>query len=118
MRGHTYTEENDMWKCNDCDFKGKNVWTLQIHNGMHHSKPVECGLCDFQAKDFDNLNLHIKTCEIYECNECEHVSNNISSIKKHMKSNNDCSIGTIHHVKISRYSDNEADQKEYEQHEL
>ena len=61
MREHTYTGENDMWKCNDCDFKGKNVWTLQIHNGMSHSKPVECGLCDFQAKDFDNQNLHIKS---------------------------------------------------------
>ena len=61
-KSHSYTFENNTCKCNECDFTGKNAWTLQSHNGKVHSKNFKCGLCDFLAKD---LNLHLITCVIY-----------------------------------------------------
>ena len=91
---------------------------MQIHNGKVHSQNFECGLCDFPAKDLETLNLHLITCEIYECNKCEHVVKKISSIKKHMHISKDCNSSTIHHVKIDRNDNEEADNKEYEQNEL
>ena len=63
--------------------------------------------------------MHLKTCEIYECNDCEHVAKTISSIKKHIQNNKkDCYETTIHHVKLDRENDEEAVDKEYEQEEL
>ena len=117
-KSHSYTFENNACKCNECDFTGKNAWTLQSHNGKVHSKNFKCGLCDFPAKDLETLNLHLITCEIYECNKCEHVAKKISSIKKHMHISKDCNSSTIHHVKIDRNDNEEADNKEYEQIEL
>ena len=58
------------------------------HTNLHwkgSNKSIECGLCYFQTQDLETLNLHLKTCEIYECNECEIVSKEISGIKKHLK---------------------------------
>ena len=39
----------------------------------HHNKQIECGLCEYQAKDLDGLNIHLKTCKTYEFTECEYV---------------------------------------------
>ena len=60
----------------------------------------------------------MKTCEIYECNECEFVVKQISGIKKHIKNNNDCRDSLLHHVKIDRANDEEAAAQEYQQSEL
>ena len=63
--------------------------------------------------------MHLKTCEIYECANCEHVAKTISSIKKHMHINKkECHDSAIHHVKLDRNNCEEADYKEYEQEEL
>ena len=86
-KSHSYTFSDNRVKCNECDFVGNNAWTLQIHNGKSHSQNIDCGLCDFPAKDIETLNMHLKTCEIYECANCEHVTKSISSIKKHMHMN-------------------------------
>ena len=75
---------------------------------------IECGLCDYPAKDLENLNLHLTTCEIYECMQCEFVAKQITGIRKHMKA----SLSTIHHVKIDRNNDKEAAFTEYEQSAL
>ena len=62
--------------------------------------------------------LHLKTCEIYECNECECVAKQISGIKKHIKNNNGCRDTSIHHVKIDRDNGEEAAAKEHQQCDL
>ena len=117
-KSHSYTFEDNNCKCKECDYVGKNAWTLQIHNGKAHSQSIDCGLCDFPAKDLETLNLHLKTCEIYECDNCEHVAKNISSIKKHIHTSKECNTSTVHHVKIDRNDDEEANEKEYEQADL
>ena len=35
-------------------------------------------------ESLENLELHLKTCEKYECEECEFTSKQISGIKKHI----------------------------------
>ena len=117
-KSHSYTIEKEKCKCNTCDFIGNNAWSLQIHNGKIHMENLECGLCDCKTKDFETLNLHLKTCEIYECNKCEFVANQLSGIRKHMRESNDCSLSTFHHIKIDRNNDEEAAFTEYEQSEL
>ena len=62
---------------------GKNAWTLQIHNGKAHSQSIDCGLCDFPAKDLETLNLHLKTFKMYECDQCEHVAKHFQYQEAH-----------------------------------
>ena len=125
MKSHTYISQNDEdteFKCTDCDFFGKCEWTMQIHFGKNHnSGNIECGLCDFQAKDLECLEMHLKTCEIYECANCIKVFKHLSDIRKHMtdKENVDsCGLSNIFHVKIDRNNSSEASYKEYTQKEL
>ena len=83
-----------------CDSTGINAWTMQIHYGKSHSINFECGLCDFKAKNLENLQIHVKTCEIYECENCEFVSKQLSGIKKQMREDNkECGSSSIFHIK-------------------
>ena len=116
---HTYKYENSELKCEECGFTGKNDWSMQIHHGKCHSKNIECGLCEFIAKDNECLEMHLKTCETYECKHCEYVAKTISDMKRHIAAKkNECGSSCIFHVKIDRNNDNAADWKEYKQTEL
>ena len=78
-----------------------------------------CGLCAFEAKTLENLDLHIKTCEIYECAECEYISKQLSGIKEHIsESSTKCSLSSIFHLKMDRENEAVANCKEYKQSEL
>ena len=102
-----------------CDFIGKSEWTLQIHNGKYQSEKIECGLCDSKFTTLDGLDVHLKTCEIYECTNCEFVAKQLSEIKKHVKANkSECAESNIFHIKIDRKNKNETSFKEYEQKEI
>ena len=51
MLTHTYSiTQNNQLKCEECTFIGDNEWTMYIHFGKQHSKPIECGLSQFKAK--------------------------------------------------------------------
>ena len=57
---------------------------MQIRNGKHHRNQIECGLCEFQDKHLNSIDMHLTTSETYECVECEHVSKQLSEMKKHL----------------------------------
>ena len=78
MISHTYIYENSEFKCDVCAFVGKNDWTMQINHGNMHNKKTECGLCKYDTTENKNLDIHLKTCEIYELKECGHVTKQIS----------------------------------------
>ena len=120
MLSHTYTYiDNDECKCEECEFKGTNEWTMQLHHGKIHNKSIECGLCQYKAKDLENLNLHLKTCETYQCDVCENVTQTITGMKNHIKENHEkCGLSNIFHIKLDRMDDNEAKYKEYKQSEI
>ena len=46
------------FKCETCDFTEKDGWTIDIHYGKCHTENFVCGLCDFEAKTLENLDLY------------------------------------------------------------
>ena len=125
MKSHTYksqNSENSKFKCVECDFIGQSEWTMQIHYGKDHNNGnIECGLCDYKVKDLECLEIHLTTCEIYECANCEKGFRRISEIKKHILEEDNssiCGLANIFHVKIDRKNPIETSWKEYKQKEL
>ena len=87
LKEHSYKLPEELkYKCEDCDYWGPNFLTMQVHTGRSHSEHFDCGLCDFKAKTLDNLEIHIKTCKVYECTDCYFRVKKISQIKAHMNS--------------------------------
>ena len=97
MKSHSYKETN--FKCEDCNFCGLNELSMEVHFGKNHS---ECGLCEYKAQDLEELELHLFTCEIYECYKCELRVKKLSDMKRH-KDENHVNFGVwITHAKLDR----------------
>ena len=43
---------------------------MEVHNGKEHSDEFECGLCEINTKDKEELEVHFSTCEIFKCMTC------------------------------------------------
>ena len=54
---------------------------MEVHAGKLHSEIIQCGLCDYKTKDLANLETHLSTCEIYECDRCYFRVTQIGDIK-------------------------------------
>ena len=112
MITHSYQELR--FKCEDCDFWGPNEISMEVHHGRKHCLNYECGMCEFVAKDTEELELHILTCEIYKCETC--YSNmrckTISEIKTHAEKSHNSGI-SIFHVKKDRKNDDFVSYVEY-----
>ena len=86
---------------------------------ISNSKLFKCGLCDFEAKNLESLELHLKTCEIYECEECGFVSQSLAGMKKHRsEKNTKCESSTVFHIKMDRVKEEIATCTNYKQSEL
>ena len=61
----------------------------------------------------DDLELHLFTCEIYECYEtnCDFKVKTISEIKRHIRGTHEA--GTFIHLKMNRININKVDSKGY-----
>ena len=116
MKTHSYRESN--FQCEDCDFCGPNEFTMEVHAGRKHSTVSECGLCDYKAKNVEDLETHISTCEIYECDLCYFRVTKISEMKSHMEAKHEHSNARIWHVKIDRNNDELMDRSEHWKLEL
>ena len=87
---------------------------MEIHHGRMHNENLECGLCDFVAKDVDKLDLHLVTCEIYECEICEDKAKNLSEMKQHFETKHPekcLKDSFVMHVKLDRKNEDEASAK-------
>ena len=49
---------------------GNNMFTHEVHKGKAHSQSVDCGLCDKEFENLENLEIHLNTCETYRCRHC------------------------------------------------
>ena len=111
LRKHAYRKST--FKCESCDFWCENFLTMEVHIGRLHSEKLICGLCNFEAKNIDNLNLHISTCEIYTCEPCCFRTINLHDIKDHLNNVHN-TIGTqwdeIIHAKVNRKDSDMIDQ--------
>jgi hypothetical protein len=56
IKSHSYKQAK--FKCDDCDF----VCCMEVHIGKEHSDIFECGLCQFEAQNFENLDIQLNLC--------------------------------------------------------
>ena len=113
---HTATDSN--LKCLDCDFCAYNEISIQVHQGRCHGDGFECGLCDFQADSLEILNLHLTTCESYECYKCNIRLHHISDIREHIKENHEAEYVRISHGKLDRKDTNYVKETSYDKDDL
>ena len=101
LRLHTYKKST--FKCEDCDYWCENFLTMEVHVGKHHSEKIECGLCNYEAKDVEALDLHLTTCQIYICEDCYCRTKHLHNIKEHLneKHSSDSDYFQIIHAKIN-----------------
>ena len=92
--------EGEEQTCDNCDFSCKCIYTMEVHIGKCFSDNLECGLCDTKFDDKDNLELHLRTCEVYECSECYLKDRNLNDMKKHVLEDHEEFTDTIQHMKI------------------
>ena len=65
-----------------CEFVGGEEIDMEVHNAKRHSDKFECGLCDFEGKDLETLDVHLTTCECYVCGLCEEKFKQLSNVKE------------------------------------
>ena len=73
-------------------WKWKDTWKdihtkrqhLNVMIGKHHLDTYECGLCDVETKDLENLEIHLVSCAMYNCVGCYIKFKSIKDVKEHM----------------------------------
>ena len=102
MITHSYKEAK--FKCDECDFVGQNLVSIEVHIRRKHSENFECGLCDFEAGSSENIEMHLTTCELFECDKlmCEFRCKNLTDTKKHLREQHKQDYGFVSHFKLDR----------------
>ena len=92
--------------CEDCNFIATDKLSLELHNERKHTGFFECVFCEYTADDEVDLNLHLHTCEIFSCEECEpkFLGKNIHDAKAHIlrKHSENLNNFEIIHIKLDR----------------
>jgi hypothetical protein len=78
-------------KCEDCDYKAKQISHLKEHRARIHNKNVtwhKCVDCDYKAKDKSNLKthraaIHNKNVTWYRCKDCDYKAKQKGNLKLH-----------------------------------
>ena len=87
---------------------------MDVHAAKVHGDKFECGLCEHEAKDNEDLEIHLSTCEYYKCEECGEKIWKFTSIKEHFISkhgNSDYYRRGVRNVRPSRENSEIYDQK-------
>ena len=112
MKSHSYKKAT--YRCEDCTFVGENRATMEVHLGRAHSENLECGLCEFQVGNLEKLDLHLFTCEIYQCGNCDLKEKCTTELKKHSKIEHYyMNQAHIKHLKMDRNNFIEVSCKDY-----
>ena len=71
--------------------------------GWCRTKDFECGLCGIGFSEKEDLEIHLSTCEMYECDSfsCYLRGKNLSEMKKHIEEKHETS-SFLNHLKIDR----------------
>ena len=123
MKKHmkTHSFKKAQYKCEDCNFVGQSVETMEVHNGKGHNDAFECGICDISLGNSESLDTHLITCEVYKCNfhSCSFKHSTLSDIKLHLeKEHGGGKYLQIQHLKISRMNQDEVTTKNYHYAEI
>ena len=68
-----------------CDFFCETQSEMELHIGRKHSDQLECGICNYEADNLENLTIHLATCEIYKCEDCELKVKTLNEVKNHVE---------------------------------
>ena len=95
---------------------------MEVHIGKYHTDVFECGICDYIADTEENLDIHLFTCEIYECTgsygsfpkrpDCNLSGKDLSEMKRHIVENHSTSVG-LNHFKMDRNKEWDVTLKSY-----
>ena len=117
MRTHSFRRIE--YKCEECDFCGDSELAMVVHNGRMHNENYECGLCNFVAQDLEALDIHLFTCEMYECCDCENRLQNLCDLKKHiLEKHGDEKTLQVIHMKQDRANPEEFSNRKYKKEDL
>ena len=113
VRTHSYSYVQ--FKCEHCEFIGGEEIDMEVHSAKLHGDKFECGVCDYEATDLENLEIHLKTCEYYKCELCDEIIWQFTDIKGHVlakhKSMYSYQSNGIRNIKPSRENKELYDQK-------
>ena len=118
MKNHLRTRsiKHAQLKCELCDFFGGEEIEMGIPTARKHGENYECYLCDYESKDLETLDLHLKTCESYTCEICDEKIPQLPNVKslfeaKHDAKNHTGYPNAVRHVKPSRENSEVYDNK-------
>ena len=69
--------------------------------GACRNQNFECGLYGEEFKEREDLEIHLNTCEIFECSSCWLRDGNISDMKNHVRGKHS-STTEVNHLKMHR----------------
>ena len=101
-----HTSRENKFKCEDCDYCCENELSIEVHQGKYHSEDFECGLCEYKSGSLENLNIHLSTCECFECDNCFFRVRELSDIRSHMDEEHEQENLKIIHGKVDRKNEN------------
>ena len=87
---------------------------MEVHIGKYHSEKYECGFCDFEATNLENLEIHLVTCGIYQCDNCKTKFKSIRDIKGHIEKQYSRGYEYVHHLKLDRNKPNKVSYRIYD----
>ena len=117
VASHSYTYSK--FKCDECEFVGGNDATMQVHIGKYHADKLECGLCYVEERSQECLEIHLATCEVFECTKCEERFKTISDMKNHIKEKKyPGGFATVQHLKKDRNNSSEVCVRQYDSRNL
>ena len=82
---HSFKSTGLKQRCDNCDFECEIIETMEVHIGKCKEKEFECDLCETKFVTLNNLEIHLNTCEFYECVKCLIREKNQSDMKMHIK---------------------------------
>ena len=114
MKTHSYkfVSSSGVYKCEECEFVSRSRYTMDVHEGKCRKEDFECGLCESKFENLENLDLHLVTCEVYQCgeNECKLRAKTIKEIRNHLQEIHGYPMEVMH-LKIDRNDPSEIDSK-------
>ena len=113
LKTHSYKSVN--FKCKECEQFCETEIEMEVHIGKKHSDQFDCGICGFEIKTLEDLNIHLTTCEMYKCEECDLRVKSLSEIKKHVENEHSKwkKLQAIIHIKQNRNDSEVVDEISY-----
>ena len=118
LRTHSYKEVH--YQCKECDIFCDTEMEMEVHIGKNHSDKFDCGLCSVETKTCEDLKIHLITCEIYKCENCDKKFGTLPDVKDHVKKEHLFVIDYVRiiHLKQNRTENDVIDETAYQYKEL